>query len=74
MVRGRPRIRTPPPRPRDESQRHAIRRRRPHDVALRHQANQALRYKPVRFTGEQARAIARGFAIAAHFKAPVQPV
>jgi REP element-mobilizing transposase RayT len=37
----------------------------PHDRALRLKAKEALRYKPVRFTGVQARAIARGFAIAA---------
>lgn len=37
----------------------------PHDVALRNQAKAVLRYEPVRFTGVQARAIARGFAIAA---------
>lgn len=38
---------------------------KPHDQTLRLAAKEALRYKPVRFTGEQARAIARGFAIAA---------
>ena len=36
----------------------------PHDEATRIAAKQALRYAPVRFTGLQARAIARGFAIA----------
>jgi len=36
----------------------------PHDVALRRAAKQALRHKPVHFTGLQARAIVRGFAIA----------
>jgi len=35
-----------------------------HDRALRIAAKQALRHKPVRFTGLQARAIARGFQIA----------
>jgi REP element-mobilizing transposase RayT len=35
-----------------------------HDRSLRLQAKQALRHKPVHFTGLQARAIARGFAIA----------
>ncbi len=39
--------------------------RRPHDVGLRLKAKEALRYRPVRFTGIQARAIARGFTIAA---------
>jgi len=38
---------------------------KPHDVALRAAAKRALRHQPVRFTGVQARAIARGFAIAA---------
>ncbi len=37
----------------------------PHDADLRRAAKQALRHKPVRFTGEQARCISRGFAIAA---------
>ena len=37
----------------------------PHDKARRMAAKEALRYPPVRFTGVQARAIARGFAIAA---------
>lgn len=37
----------------------------PHDAALRRAAKQALRHKPVRFTGVQARAVARGIAIAA---------
>jgi len=37
----------------------------PHDRALRLKAKEALRYDPVRFTGIQARAIARGFGIAA---------
>jgi REP element-mobilizing transposase RayT len=37
----------------------------PHDIALRQQAKEAPRYPPVRFTGVQARAIARGFALAA---------
>jgi predicted kinase/REP element-mobilizing transposase RayT len=37
----------------------------PHDRALRMKAQEALRYDPVRFTGIQARAIARGFGIAA---------
>lgn len=36
-----------------------------HDRGLRLKAKEALRYKPVRFTGIQARAIARGFGIAA---------
>jgi len=39
---------------------------KPHDVALRVAAKKALCYKPVTFTGIQARAIARGFAIAAN--------
>ena len=34
---------------------------RPHDQQLRQQAKTALRFPPVLFTGEQARAIARGF-------------
>lgn len=38
---------------------------KPHDVPLRRQAKNAVRYNPVTFTGVQARAIARGFAIAA---------
>jgi REP element-mobilizing transposase RayT len=38
---------------------------KPHDEELRLAAKQALRYPPVEFTGIQARAIARGFAIAA---------
>ena len=38
---------------------------RPHDQAARLTAKEALRYPPVHFTGEQARAIARGFTIAA---------
>jgi REP element-mobilizing transposase RayT len=37
----------------------------PHDRAKRLEAKGALKYPPVRFTGTQARAIARGFAIAA---------
>ena len=37
----------------------------PHDRARRLAAKQALRHQPVHFTGVQARAIARGFAIAA---------
>jgi REP element-mobilizing transposase RayT len=37
---------------------------KPHDEASRHAAKTALRYPPVKFTGIQARAIARGFAIA----------
>ncbi len=37
----------------------------PHDRATRLQAKKALMYPPVRFTGIQARAIARGFATAA---------
>ena len=36
----------------------------PHDRALRMAAKQALKHKPVRFTGLQARAITRGFEIA----------
>lgn len=36
----------------------------PHDRALRLAAKQTLRHKPVRFTGLQARAIARGFQMA----------
>jgi len=35
---------------------------RPHDRALRLAAKQALKYPPVRFSGLQARAVARGFA------------
>ena len=35
---------------------------RPHDYKLRLAAKRALRYPPVQFTGEQARAIAGGFA------------
>jgi REP element-mobilizing transposase RayT len=38
---------------------------RPHDHALRLAAKRALRYPPVRFTGEQARAIAHGYREAA---------
>jgi REP element-mobilizing transposase RayT len=38
---------------------------KPHDEATRLAAKTALRYPPVEFTGVQARAIARGFAIAA---------
>lgn len=38
---------------------------KPHNEATRLAAKKALRHKPVRFTGEQARAIARGFFIAA---------
>ena len=38
---------------------------RPHDHTQRIAAKRALRYPPVRFAGTQARAIARGFAIAA---------
>ena len=38
---------------------------KPHDHATRLAAKSALRYPPVRFTGVQARAIARGFAAAA---------
>ena len=38
---------------------------KPHAEALRLAAKDALRYPPVQFTGIQARAIARGFAIAA---------
>ncbi|MFW6059536.1 MAG: transposase [Phycisphaeraceae bacterium] len=34
----------------------------PHDVAQRYAAKQALRRPPVRFNGQQARAITRGFA------------
>jgi REP element-mobilizing transposase RayT len=37
----------------------------PHDRELRRAAKEALMHKPVRFTGLQARAIARGFDIAA---------
>jgi REP element-mobilizing transposase RayT len=37
-----------------------------HDRALRLKAKDALRYDPVHFTGIQARAIATGFAVAAH--------
>jgi len=37
----------------------------PHDRALRLKAKQSLRYPPVKITGIQARAIARGFASAA---------
>ncbi len=37
----------------------------PHDRKLRKRAQEALRYDPVRFTGIQAREIARGFDIAA---------
>jgi len=37
---------------------------RPHDWSRRWQAKRALRYPAVRFTGEQARCIARGFAAA----------
>ena len=37
----------------------------PHDRALRLAAKQALKHQPVEFTGVQARAIAKGFAIAA---------
>ena len=37
----------------------------PHDHAKRLAAKQALRHKPVQFTGLQARAIVRGFSIAA---------
>lgn len=33
-----------------------------HDAGLRLEAKQALKYPPVRFTGLQARAVARGFA------------
>jgi REP element-mobilizing transposase RayT len=36
--------------------------RRPHDAELRRAAKRALKYPPVLFTGEQARAIAWGFA------------
>jgi REP element-mobilizing transposase RayT len=36
--------------------------RRPHDRELRMEAKSALKYPPVRFTGLQARAVARGFA------------
>jgi REP element-mobilizing transposase RayT len=39
---------------------------RPHDMNRRLAAKRALRYPPVRFTGEQARAIARGFSTAAN--------
>ncbi len=35
---------------------------RPHDVNLRHEAKQHLKYPAVQFTGLQARAVARGFA------------
>jgi REP element-mobilizing transposase RayT len=35
---------------------------RPHDIVARRTAKSALRLKPVRFTGLQARAVARGFA------------
>lgn len=35
-----------------------------HDADQRLAAKEALRYRPVRFTGEQARAIARGFTLA----------
>ncbi len=35
-----------------------------HDRALRLAAKQALKHRPVRFTGIQARAVARGFEIA----------
>lgn len=38
---------------------------KPHDHAQRLAAKRALRYPPVTFTGTQARAIARGFAVAA---------
>src|SRR5262245_56811248 len=37
----------------------------PHDESRRLAAKQTLRYPPVTFTGHQARAIARGFAMAA---------
>lgn len=36
--------------------------RKPHDVGLRLAAKKALKFPPVRFTGLQARAVARGFA------------
>jgi REP element-mobilizing transposase RayT len=36
-----------------------------HDQHLREQAKRALKYPPVRFSGRQARAVARGFAEAA---------
>lgn len=39
---------------------------RPHDRSLRKTAKAALLYPPVRFTGEQARAVAHGFAKAAN--------
>jgi REP element-mobilizing transposase RayT len=39
---------------------------RPHDVAARRAAKQALHYPPVQFTGLQARAVARGFANFVH--------
>src|SRR5437868_1302031 len=38
----------------------------PHDHDLRERAKTALKYPPVLFTGEQARAIATGFARAIH--------
>ncbi|HMO25881.1 MAG TPA: transposase [Tepidisphaeraceae bacterium] len=39
--------------------------RAPHDRKLRERAKEALKHKPVRFTGVQARAIGRGFGVAA---------
>jgi REP element-mobilizing transposase RayT len=45
------------------SVRHSI-AQRPHDVQLRRAAKSALTYPPVRFSGMQARAVARGFAMA----------
>ncbi len=36
----------------------------PHDIEARLEAKRSLRYPPVHFTGEQARAIARGFGVA----------
>src|SRR5690349_3226555 len=43
----------------DESVAHA-----PHDRIARQEAKKALRYPPVLLTGGQARAVARGFALA----------